>query len=402
MESTEFRAGDVPTTLFREIAAAAEPAPVTEDVSIICHENQVPPFVEAELVRLYGHIFSSLLQFRVYGELTADTSTYVVRRAGVVVTLLLYRREKNLVKVLNQSIRISNDDMRRFADHIFSIYPSVTTISFHAVQPDIDGLRYPHQRFNCADDIVIALPDAQQAYLASLGKNMRRNIRRYTDRLTRSFPSFHVEFHACENADEQQIRTIIGFNRARMAGKNKVSTLDELESDRIVQLTKACGLLSVAMIDGRICAGGIAYRIGDNFFLYVIAHDPAYDDYWVGILTCYLTICECIARGGKAFHFLWGRYDYKFALGAVLHTLDHVDVYRSWTMYMLNSHTIARTALDREIYRLKFALLDMARRKDSAAARFVSQVVTRLRRAKRFIDGKLSRERTEPLRNETP
>lgn len=370
---------------------AVMPSGLTNGMSIACHENEVPPFVEAELERLYGHIFSSLLQLRVYDELTEDTSTYVVRHNGKIVTLFLFRREKEVVKVLNQSIRISGKDIRRFAGHIFATYPEVTRISFHAVHPCFNTLPLPRQRFNCADDIVLNLPGSTDTYLASLGKNTRRNIKRYMDRLTRSFPSFQCEFHEGTQVDEKQVRAIIEFNRARMAGKNKVSTLDELETERIVRLACTCGLVSVATIDGRICAGGIAYRIGDNYFLYVIAHDPAYDDYWVGILTCYLTIRACIERGGTAFHFLWGRYDYKFALGAQLRTLDHVDVYRSWTRYLLNGREIVRTAFSRSLYKLKFDLLEQARRKDSAAARLISEVITRLRKIKRFADGLRSR-----------
>lgn len=368
-------------------ATAVMPFALSDGISITCHENKVPPFVEAELERLYGHIFSSLLQLRVYDELTENTSTYVVRHNEKIITLFLFRREKEVVKVLNQSIRISGKDIRRFADYIFAADPSVTRIAFHAVRPCFNTLPFPRQRFNCADDIVLSLPDSADVYLASLGKNTRRNIKRYMDRLTRCFPSFQCEFHEGAQVDEQQVREIIGFNRARMAGKHKVSTLDDLEADRIVRLACACGLVSVATIEGRICAGGIAYRIGENYFLYVIAHDPAYDDYWIGILTCYLTIRACIERGGKAFHFLWGRYDYKFALGAQLRTLDHVDVYRSWTRYLLNSHEITKTALSRSLYKFKFGLLEQARRRDSAAARLAFELVTRLRKIKRFVDG---------------
>lgn len=382
----EFADWSVPSTTSAK-ARGAMPSASSNGISITCHENEVPSFVEPELERLYGHIFSSLLQLRVYGELTEDTSTYVVRHGEKIVTLFLFRREKEVVKVLNQSIRISGKDIRRFADHIFAAYPSVARISFHAVRPRFNTLPFPRQRFNCADDIVLSLPDSTDAYLASLGKNTRRNIRRYMDRLTRSFPSFQCEFHEGAEVDEQQVRAIIAFNRARMAGKNKVSTLDEQETERIARLAGACGLVSVATIDGRICAGGIAYRIGDNYFLYVIAHNPAYDDYWIGILTCYLTICACIERGGKAFHFLWGRYDYKFALGAQLRTLDHVDVYRSWPRFLLNGREITKTAISRSVYKFKFGLLEQARRRDSAAARLAFELVARLRKAKRFVDG---------------
>ncbi|WP_019139607.1 GNAT family N-acetyltransferase [Noviherbaspirillum massiliense] len=390
MEFDNMTAGS-PLADVSSITLEPRQAGIPGSISITCYEHDVPPFVEAELERLYAHIYSSLVQFRIYGGLNEQTNTYVVHEGEKVVTIFLFRIDGESVEVLNQSIWISNEDILRFARHIFSAYPSIKRIAFHAVRADALQLPYPHQRFNCTDDIVITLPSTAEEYLASLGKNTRRNIKRYMDRLKRSFPSFRYECHVKDEINEQQVREIIGFNRARMAGKNKVSTLDQLEEERIVQLVKACGLFGVATIDGRTCAGGIAYRCGDNYFLYVIAHDPAYDDYWIGILCCYLTICECIARGGKAFHFLWGRYEYKFTLGAVLRQLDRIIIYRSRLQFLLHARMALRIAFNGYMHKLKFGLLEKARRRDSFSARLLSDCFNHGRRLKRFADGLLQR-----------
>ena len=300
------------------------------DISITCYDNDVPSFVEAEMDRLYGNIFSSLLEFRVYGWVAGTTSTYVVSRGGQIITLLMFKRDHGRIQVLNETIRLDAEDMQRFANFVFQRYPDVQTISFKAIETDGGDLGFPHQRFNHLEDITLRLPTTTEQYLASLGKNTRRNIKRYTDRLMRTFPSCRFEVYEGNAVREEDVRAMIQFNHDRMADKNIVSVIDEEETRRIIRLVKGCGLVGIMTIDGQIAAGALSYRAGSNYFLNVLAHAPRYDDYWVGFLCCYRTICECIERGGTEFHFLWGRYDYKFTLGAVRRDLDNVTLYRSW------------------------------------------------------------------------
>lgn len=299
------------------------------ELSVACYENEVPSFVESAMERLYGNIFSSLLEFRVYGWVAGTTSTYVVSENGEIRTLLLFKKQQRKVQVLNEGIRLQEEEMHRFSNFIFAKYHDVDAISFRAIETDLKRLSYPHQRFNHLEDITLQLPENAEAYLASLGKNTRRNIKRYMDRLKKTFPSYEFRVYEAGEIREEDLRAMIEFNRRRMAGKNIESIIDENETRRIVALAKACGLLGIATIDGRIAAGALSFRAGRNYFLNVLAHDPYYDDYWAGFLCCYQTVCECIKRSGKEFHFLWGRYDYKFTLGAVQRDLDNVTVYRS-------------------------------------------------------------------------
>lgn len=306
-----------------------------EDITISCYENDVPAFIETELDRLYASFYSSLAHFRVYND-GRDTSTYIVRKGDRIITVFLFQQDGGNVRVVNEVIKVDEEDISRFVAYIFANFEAATVILFRAIQTDIQKIPFPYQRFNHLEDIVLAMPGTAEEYVASLGKNTRRNIKRYTKKLLEYFPSFRYQVFENDEVDEQAIRDIVNLNRARMDDKNKVSAIDEDETERIIILAKKCGLVSVARIDGRVCAGGISFRVGSNYFLNVIAHDPAYDDCWLGILCCYLTICECIARGGKEFHFLWGEYEYKYRLLGVKRDLDKLAIYRSYAQMLLN------------------------------------------------------------------
>lgn len=351
-----------------------------QGVTASCYDNEVPAFVEAEIERLYGNIFSSLLEFRIYGWSGANTGTYVERTNGKITTLIVFERRHGRVRVLNQGIRIGEDELNRFAQHLFSMDESIQLISLKAIETDLRHSPFPIQRFNHLEDLALALPTTTQEYLASLGKNTRRNIKRYMDRLTRRFPSFRFEVRECADVDESDIRSLIAFNRLRMAEKKVVANIDEEETKHIVSLAQACGLVGVARIDGRICAGAVSYRAGDNYFLNLLSHDPAYDDYWVGFLCCYLTMCACISHGAREFHFLWGRYEYKYALGAVQRDLDNVTVYRSWLHVMLNAQTAWAAAREGYLRRAKL-WIKYDERPLSRQVRKLVETVFALRRA---------------------
>jgi CelD/BcsL family acetyltransferase involved in cellulose biosynthesis len=381
----------VATTWQPASAAAAidnhglDPAENPERITVSCYENDIPPFIDFVMERLYGSIFSSMKHLRIYDTLDADTHTYVVRSGMKIQTVLLFRREGRRIQVLNEVIALSQDQIADFAKYVFSRFGSVGVICCKAIRTDLRDIGLPFQRFNSVEDIVVTLPATTQEYLASLGKNTRRNIKRYGDKLMRAFPSCTYQVYENADVNEQDVLDIIELNRARMAEKNKVSLIDEVEAKRLVRLAQKCGLVGVTRIDGKVAAGAISFHAGDNFFLSVIAHDPAYDEFWMGILCCYHTICECIARGAKEFHFLWGRYDYKFTLLGVQRDLDNVAVYRSRLAMMRNAGVAGRMAFNGYKRRLSQRMRDAAH-EDSAVSRFAVGALNRFRALTRRED----------------
>ncbi|HYD78488.1 MAG TPA: GNAT family N-acetyltransferase [Paucimonas sp.] len=309
---------------------ASEPAAL-EEIAISCYENDVPAFIEPELERLYGSIYSSLPQFRVYTD-GSDTSVYIARRGGRIAAIFLFRQRGPCVQVLNEVMRVEDDDVACFARYVFATYPTAAVIAFKAVETaerSSSRLPFPRQRHRHTEDIVLALPDSADAYFEMLSKGTRRHFKRRMRKLQDELPSWKFRFLLEDDIDESTVRAVVELNRARMAGKHKASAIADDEIGRIARLARERGIAGIIEIDGRICAGAVGFRAGGNYFLSVLAHDPRYDRYWLGILCCYHTICECIARGGEEFHFLWGEYDYKTMLMGVKRDLHNLLVYRS-------------------------------------------------------------------------
>lgn len=358
-----------------------------EGISVSLHQNSVPGFVDQALNQLYQRMHSSFSYHSIYGNITSDTSTYVARRNGEITAILLFSIQNETVRVLNEQLSLDAEEIERFCDCIFEKYKSVQQVSFPAIENRIRNLSFPWQQSFCTQDIVLSLPATVDAYLNSLGKSTRSYIKRYLNKLKRSFPSMSCETYCTGEVDEQHIRDIVSLNRARMASRNQSSSIDELETERIIKLVKLCGMVTVVTIDGRVCAGAINYRFGENYFLNVIAHDPQYDEYGLGTLCCYFAICECIARRGREYHFLWGRYEYKYRLLGVQRDLSCLTIYRSRIRMLVNGRTALRLVYQdyaygaRDWMELKMRRLDNA----SVSGRLAFHGLNGLKKLKRFI-----------------
>jgi hypothetical protein len=345
-------------------------------------ENEIPVYVEKELERIYGNLYSSYRKIKENGDLH-NVSTYVVHHGGDLETVFLFSRKFGTVTVLNEVIELSEDKIAHFTSTIFSRYPSVNAISFVAIKTELRQLKYPYQKVNYLEDIVVDLPASMDEYHGQLKKNTRRNIKRYSNRLTTNLPAFSYGMYAKEEISEQDVRDIIKLNHIRMSGKNNVSAIRESDTEKMIKMVRECGLICVARNDGKVCAGAISFRVGNNYFLKVLAHDPAYNDYSLGILCCYHIICECINRGGREFHFLWGRYDYKYNLLGVQRDLDYLRIFRSRAHYFLNAHVVASTAARARMRQLTLWLQE-TKKKDGKVATLVGWLLKRAQTVKKL------------------
>jgi hypothetical protein len=365
-----------------------------ENISISLYSGSVPQYIDGKLDQLYQHMYSSLAYHMEYGNITSDTSTYVVEKNGEIITVLLFRMESGKVRVLNEQFRIIAEEIDRFAQYIFNACPSINVISFPVIDTTANVLSFPYRQSRCTQDIVLALPGTAEEYLGSLGKSTRSYIKRYLNKLKRSFPSVSCKTYGNKEVSEQHIHDIIALSKARMAGRYKPSRFDDAETEKIIRLARLCGLVNVITIDGQVCAGAINYRFGESYFLQVIAHDPAYDRYGLGTLCCYLAICECIAQKGKEYHFLWGLYEYKFRLGGIQRDLSHLAIYRSRLQLMLNSGTALKLAYADRAYETRNWLLHRMRRKDdsSFSGSLTYHCLNNLKKLKRSASRKIKRE----------
>lgn len=334
--------------------------------TISLYENAVPLFIEPQLDALYGHVFSSLTQFRVYDGIGLDTHTYVAQAGSKASAILLFRIKGRRVQVLNEQIAMEPAEINRFARYVFESWPAVDVIRFPAILADGSGLAFPHQQFYRTEDIVLTLPPTPEDYLNALGKATRKNFKYHGNRLKRNFPALSFEVWIDGQIPEAHVSDIIELNRARMANKNKASEIDAEETYRLTRLVQQGGLVSVMILDGRVVAGTVCSRVGQNYFMHINAHDPAYDDARLGKLCCYMTICDCITRGGKEFHFMWGRFEYKYLLLGVQRDYDELTIYRSHARMLLHGASAFRIAYGGYSREWKFRLLDLANKPDES------------------------------------
>lgn len=354
----------------------------SDEVHVVCHEHEVPEFAGPEIDRLYGHLFCSLSYFEMAKQLDG-ASTYVARRNGRAIAVLLYTRTEREVIVISEYVALPEEEIRRFADFVFATFASVGVVSFRKIRAEPASLSRPWHAMACTEDMVIDLPRAVQEYEAAVGKNMRRNIKRYGNALAKDFPSFSYRVLLEDEITGQHVRDIVALSCTRMKSKNIVPRFTEEEIEWIVRFAKRCGMIGVMTIEGRICAGAIGFRIGGNYAMHVIAHDQRYNEYSLGILCYYRTICEGIARGGRRFHLLQGQYGYKHRLLARREDIISLDVYRSRLHALAWSGRIAGKEVKGRMRLARQWLLHDVERCEGRVYRLIGKAVGMLRAAKR-------------------
>jgi CelD/BcsL family acetyltransferase involved in cellulose biosynthesis len=313
-------------------------------------------WVEEFLLKRYASHYASLSRMAATGELDRGVQVFLAREEGELVSALLFRRDGARVQVLNEVTALSAAEIQRFARYVFARWPEVGVICFKAIRTDLRKAKFPFQRFNHLEDFVISLPASADAYHAMLGPSLRKTLRTYGNKIRRMHPTFSHEVHEAADIDEQHVRAILAFSRARIAAKGKKWGLDEAECQRIVALARTCGLVSVIFIDGRVCAGAVSFRAGDDMFMRVCSHDPAYDDLRLGTLVRYCALEASIERGARECHLLWGRQAYKYQFMAEPRELDNLTMYRSWAQMLVHRRLAFHNIRQAAVRTLKLAV----------------------------------------------
>jgi hypothetical protein len=324
------------------------------------HDAAIPAHAQQALHSMYGNVYSSMPHFRVYGGLDG-ANTFILRKNQAPIAVFLFRVADNKAQVLNEGMPVDEMAVTQFADFVFHRHETVDLIIFRGVAHSIKSLAYPFSQCSCTDDSVISLPESTDAYLQELGKATRKNIKQYLNRLKRDFPTFDFQVHDGHSVDEQLIRKIISLNRVRFGKKGKVSDVTTEEEERIIQMIRACGIVGVISVEGKPCAGSLVYCIGEHYHSWLKAHDPAYDDYRLGLIGSFLMISECIRRGGKTFHLMWGREPHKALLNSELRTFSNLTVYRNHAAALRNCSVLFSQVYQHSVRQGKLWLLEMER-----------------------------------------
>lgn len=344
----------------------------TQQYSVEILDHHVPAFAEAEIDRLYGARYASLVHLALYAPLS-EASTFIARRDGVIVALLLFVRRGGVVRVLNEGMALETQHAALFAAHLFRGERPPQLVQFEAVETVPQRLPFPAQSGICAIDTAMPIAATADAWLASLGSNTRSNLRRYVRRLREAEPSFVFDVAERDQVDPEDVRTIIRFNRLRMVMKNKQSGIDRAEEDAIVEYVRRCGFVGIARIGGALCAGVILYRQGKNFTLRTLAHAESHSPLHIGTACAFLTLSAAIPHGrGGNFYFGWGNEDYKFRFGAHTRELRRLLIYRSPLAMLRYAPLAVRTLGTSSTFAARNLLVAAANSKGGAAATLLS------------------------------
>lgn len=320
--------------------------------AVTCHMYEIPSFIEKELIGSYQTLHSSLAFFRIFRSLM-HVSCYVARRVGKPPTVLLFSCQRRQLHVLNEMIGLDQTELDRFARHIFTRFAAIDVITFKAVKTDLDAFAFPTQQHPSKSTYLIMLPSTPEEYTASIGKSTRAGLRHQMNNVVRDFNTFESLFFVNDDAKEQYVRDIIRFSEEKITSKGIKFAND---AERIVALVKLCGFINVFLIDGRICAGSINYRVGDSVFGDVTGYDPKYEKYGLGKLCVHQTIRESIARGARKFYLGGGVFDFKKRMLGVPLQMDELTIYRSRAAMLRNLDRVIASAVTGGVGKLKATL----------------------------------------------
>ncbi len=308
------------------------------------HEFAVPAFVEAALDRLYGSLYASLRHLRLCAAAPQLPHTWVGYRRGEIIGVLLFRIRGVQAVVLTEMLALAPDVAEEFCRALFSRFAYTQSVCFNAVAlPAPLPRRLPAQTAAFSENYVITLPASVDDYVAALGKSTRKTLRGYGNRLRRELPGLQWQVRRAAELRGDDLRRLVRqlqvFKRDSMAARGKRAELSRRDTVRLLAQVAAAGIVGTATIEGRVCAGSLACRIGDNYVMLLAAADPALASYRLGMLCCFWSVCDCLRDGARECHLLWGRYQYKQQLLGVPQALYRVMVYRSLLRMALSPST---------------------------------------------------------------
>lgn len=339
-----------------KIFAIDETLPVESSAERI-YPDGIPAFAEHSLDRLYGSLYASMPQLRC--NRPAQVNTYAAWKGDELSALLLYCEDGAQIRVMNEGMHVPAEELNRFATTLFARHAKTSVISLHALSVSEERLQHPSIGMAVTEDIVIDLPDTEEAYLAQLGKSSRKSLRQNLLRAQQTLPGFHHLVIAGDTISDSLVDQIIGFNHARMSGKNRASAIDDEARAHLLALLRARGWVGIVGTDEHICAGTLGCRFGDDVYSLVNAHDPLYDAYGMGNLSRHLLINASIRAGARRFHLLGGQFSSKRHALARRQVLCEVRLYRSRLGMLRDAFGLLKLSRDAAAYRLHTLLEDM-------------------------------------------
>lgn len=174
----------------------------------------------------------------------------------------------------------------------------------------------------------LELPGTWDAYLASLSKKNRHELRR---KLRRLESTEGWRWYCVQGSEDVAARLEDFLALMRQSAPDKAAYMTgerEAFFRRITQRTAELGLLRLFFLemDGQDVASSLCFDYNGARYLYNSGYNPDYGYYSVGLLLNALCLREAIDQGKTYFDFLRGPEPYKYHLGGLDRTIYHMVV----------------------------------------------------------------------------
>ena len=184
------------------------------------------------------------------------------------------------------------------------------------------------------EDVVpgVSLPDNWDAYLQTLSKKDRHELRRKLRRLHSVGEGFRYYKLSEPLEVESSLEDFFRLMRYSREEKNRFLTRSREQFFRnIAREMASIGVFKLFFLElkGERVASAMCFDYGSARLLYNSGYNPAYGYYSVGMLLIALCLKDAIADGKAYFDFLRGSEPYKYDLGAQNRTLYQMVVRRS-------------------------------------------------------------------------
>jgi hypothetical protein len=296
------------------------------DLGATVHLGYVPEGLADELPGLYSNLFSTL-DFFLCRDRKSPNGACVLEEPRHVI---LFRREGGTVDILNNAFRCEPEEANRICSALFRAMPGVHRLHLDVMFPPRE-LAFPRRVRERLDRMVIDLPDTVDEYYHSLGKKTRKKVRFYQNRLRRAFPDVKSETVKPGERSRELVDRLAEWKiqRYRLKGLLTYWEIHPVLAERLSNLIRRRGEARITTIAGREAAIDICFRVGETAYAYESANDPRYDQFSLGFLTFYWSVCSAIESGAARLDALEGTEWSKTPLGAQPVRTTSLSVFRS-------------------------------------------------------------------------
>lgn len=169
---------------------------------------------------------------------------------------------------------------------------------------------------------VLTLPDTWEAYVASLGKNMREQIKRYPKRLEKQF---RVEYELAQGPEEVQaaLSDLFRLHGKRWRARGQTGVLATPRRQKFHRAVCAAFArnnwlrLWTLRCDGQPACVLLSYFYGGKYSFFIGGFEPEMMRMSVGTCLFARVLRHAIEEGATEFDFLRGEEEYKYRYGAI-------------------------------------------------------------------------------------